>query len=65
MMELEGLNAVEDNAEERTCVIGSKVGFAVLRARMIMNAILKSAPVVMGLKPVSSKETPNMQIPPQ
>ena len=48
MMELEGLNAVEDNAEDRICVLGSKVDFAVLRARIIMNAILKSAPVVMG-----------------
>ena len=48
MMELDGLNAVEDNAEERICVLGSKFGFAVLSARMTMNVILKSVLVIMG-----------------
>jgi len=57
MMELEGLNAVEDNAEERTCVLGSKVVFAVRRARMIMNAILKSAGVFMGYTCVIKRNT--------
>jgi len=42
IIELEGLNAVEDNAEERTCVLGSKADFAVRIARMMMNAISKS-----------------------
>lgn len=43
IMELEGLNAVADNVEERTCVLGSKAGAAVRMARMMINAISKSA----------------------
>lgn len=46
IMELEGLNAVADNVEERTCVLGSKTGFAVRIARMMMNAISESAPLL-------------------
>ena len=43
MMELEGLNAVEDNADERTCVVGSNAVFAVRVARIMIKAILTSA----------------------